>query len=102
MINVIAIVTTQPGKRAELLHAIHRNLLAIRAEDGCIEFGPTIDASGPRDLQVPLGDDVLVLVEKWASVEALEAHLQAPHMIEYFARTQALVAHAVVHVLSAA
>ena len=67
-----------------------------------MEFEPTVDAPGPKDLQTALGDDVLLLVEKWASAEALEAHLQAPHMIEYFASMKDLVAHAVVHVRSKA
>lgn len=102
MIHVIAIITTQAGKPAELLHAIHRNLPAIHAEDGCLEFGPTVDAPGPKDLQRPFGDNVLVLVEKWASVEALEAHLQAAHMTEYFSRTKDLVVDAIVHVLAGA
>ena len=36
-------------------------------------------------------DNVVTVVEKWASVEALEAHLMAPHMLEYRKRVKPMV-----------
>jgi len=36
-------------------------------------------------------EDVVVIVEKWESVEALEAHLMAPHMLEYRKTSRDLV-----------
>ena len=44
MIHVIAIITTQPGKREEVLGHFRANVPAVHAEEGCIEYGPTVDA----------------------------------------------------------
>ena len=44
MIHVLAVITTKPGKRAEVLAAFHANMPAVHAEAGCIEYGPVIDA----------------------------------------------------------
>jgi quinol monooxygenase YgiN len=41
--------------------------------------------------QVAPQDDVVTVVEKWESVEALEAHLMAPHMLEYRKTVKPLV-----------
>jgi len=100
MIHVIATITTHPGKREELLAATRANLPAVRAEPGCIAFAPVVDDAGAASIQTRLGDDSFVLIEQWSSVQALETHLQAPHMLAHFAATSHLVANAVVHVLS--
>ena len=34
-------------------------------------------------MQEPAGDDAVIVVEKWEGLEALQAHLKAPHMTEY-------------------
>ena len=41
MIHVVAIITTLPGKRAEVLTAFLANVPAVLAEDGCIEYTAT-------------------------------------------------------------
>jgi quinol monooxygenase YgiN len=43
-----------------------------------------------------------VVVEKWASLDALKAHVAAPHMAAYAAKTKDLIARRVIHVLSPA
>jgi quinol monooxygenase YgiN len=48
----------------------------------------------------PAGPDTFMVIEKWASLDALKAHAAAPHMADYAARTRPLVANRVVHVLS--
>jgi len=45
---------------------------------------------------------VIVVIEKWESMEALEAHAAAPHRKAYAARTKELLASRVIHVLSPA
>lgn len=88
MIHVIATITAKPGKRAELLAEFNRNVPAVRAEDGCIEYRPTVDVASGLMVQGPLRDDVILVIEKWASLEALKAHTQAPHMAEYRVRVK--------------
>ncbi|MGZ8269398.1 MAG: putative quinol monooxygenase, partial [Burkholderiales bacterium] len=39
MIHVIAIITAKPGQREKIFEVARANLAAVRAEDGCIEYG---------------------------------------------------------------
>ena len=74
MIHVIAIITTKPGKRDEVLSHFRANVPAVHAEKGCIEYGATIDADGMGSFQTKFGADTFVVVEKWESTDALKAH----------------------------
>lgn len=97
MIHVLAILTAKPGRRAEVLEAFHANIPAVRAEAGCLEYGPAIDADGLGDAK--FGPDTFVVIEKWESPEALAAHAKSAHMAAYMAKTQALIASRAIHVL---
>lgn len=102
MIHVVALITTQPGMRAKVLEAFNANVPAVRAEDGCIEYGPAIDAEGLGSFQAKVGPDTFVVIEKWRDVAALKAHAAAPHMAAYAAKVKDMLAGRVVHVLSPA
>ncbi len=92
MIRVIAIVTAKPGRREEILAAFRANVPAVRAEKGCIEYGPTIDAEGFGAFQAKMGPDTFVVIETWADADALKAHAAAPHMKAYGEKTKDLIA----------
>lgn len=83
MIHVIATLTTAPGRREELIAAFQELAPKVHAEQGCIEYGTAVDIATTIGAQQPLRDDVLMVIEKWESVAALEAHLGAPHMEEF-------------------
>lgn len=100
MIHVLAFITTQPGKRDEVLAAFRDNVPAVHAEDGCIEYGAAVDAAGVGPIQTEMGPDSFVVVEKWRDVAALQAHAAAPHMAAYAQRTRPLIARRTIHVLS--
>jgi quinol monooxygenase YgiN len=102
LIHVIAIVTAKPGQRAAILDAFRANMPAVHAEQGCIEYGPAVDAADSISFATKFGDDVLVVVEKWESAEALKAHAASAHMAAYAAKTRDLIATRVIHVLSPA
>ena len=102
MIHVIAIITAKPGQRDHILAAFRANMPAVRAEAGCIEYGPAIDAEGMGRIQTPFGPDTFVVIEKWESREALAAHAAAPHMAAYAAKTKEWIASRVIHVLAPA
>jgi quinol monooxygenase YgiN len=102
MIHVVAVITAKPGQREALLAAVKENLPAVLAEEGCIEYGPVVDAEGFGRFQAPLGPDAFVMLERWASADALKAHARAPHMAEYAAKTAELVAERAIHILTAA
>jgi quinol monooxygenase YgiN len=99
MVYVTAIITAKPGLRAELLKLVHANLAAVRAEQGCIEYGPAIDVPDFGGSQAVLGEDTFVFIEKWESAEALRVHFTQPHMIDYREKSKELIATRSVHVL---
>lgn len=100
MIHVIAIITTKPGKRDEVLTHFRANVPAVHAEDGCIEYGPAIDAT--TGTPTKFGDDTFVVIEKWESADHLKAHAASPHMKAYGEKTRDLLANRVIHVLQSA
>ncbi len=102
MIHVLAMITTKPGQRAAMLEAFHANAPAVRAEDGCIEYSAAVDQDVFGSRQATFGPDSFVVIEKWASSEALKAHAVAPHMVAFAAKTKDLVASRAIHVLSPA
>ena len=81
MIVVLASIELNGGKREEFLAEFRRLVPLVRAEKGCIEYFPSVDHATHLPVQGPLRDEVVVVVEKWESVAALEAHLIAPHMM---------------------
>ena len=99
MIHVIAIITAKPGLRAQVLEAFQANREAVLAETGCIEYGAAVDAAGLPTSKGSFGPDTFVVVEKWDSLAALQAHAAAPHMVAYGAKTKELTASRMIHVL---
>ena len=75
------------------------NAVNVRAEKGCIEYQATVDADPKLKAQTPFGPDTFVVIEKWESEEALQAHFKAPHMAAYAEKTRDHVANRVIHIL---
>ena len=100
MIHVIAVITAKPGKREEILRHFRANVPAVRAEAGCMEYGAAVDAENALKFQTKWGPDTFLVVEKWDSLDALQAHAAAPHMAAYGAKTKELIASRVIHILS--
>ncbi|MFZ4649858.1 MAG: putative quinol monooxygenase [Rubrivivax sp.] len=99
MIHVVAVITAKPGQREKILEAVRANVPAVRAEAGCIEYGPAVDLDPALPVQTPYGPDTFLVIEKWESVDALKAHAVAPHMQAYAARVKDFIATRLVHVL---
>ena len=99
MIHVLAIITAKPGQRDALLQLFHGIVATVRAEAGCIEYGPVVDVAGAEPA---FGPDTFVVVEKWESEAALKAHSVAPHMLAYGAVAKELIAARAIHVLQPA
>ncbi|BBO84677.1 quinol monooxygenase [Desulfosarcina ovata subsp. sediminis] len=101
MIHVIASILVKAGKADEFLEMFKANVPSVKAEPGCIAYMPTIDVDAglpPQDLD----PDRVVIIEKWESLDALHAHLKAPHMLAYRERTRDLVEKTVLNVLQEA
>jgi quinol monooxygenase YgiN len=102
MVIVLARIEVAPGRRAEFLDEFRRLMPLVRAEAGCLEYGPAVDAVTALSRQTKLGEDVVLIVEKWESLWHLEAHLAAPHMTPYRERVKDLVQSVQLHVLEPA
>jgi quinol monooxygenase YgiN len=102
MIHVIAVITAKPGQRASILTHFRANVPAVRAEQGCIEYGAAVDADPALSIQTKCGPDTFLVVEKWESMDALKAHAAAPHMAAYGAKTKEFIASRVIHILQPA
>jgi quinol monooxygenase YgiN len=88
MIYVIATLDLAPGTRSAFLAEFAKVVPLVRAENGCIEYAPAIDADTDIPSQARMGPDRVTIVEKWASVDALRAHDAAPHMQAYRGRVK--------------
>ena len=82
MINVLAFIRVKEGKRDDFVRIFKANVANVLAENGCIEYAPTVDVDAGLDPQV-LDANLVTIVEKWDSLEALRDHLVAPHMKAY-------------------
>ena len=100
MIHVLATITLQPGTRTRFLEHFARLEPLVRAEDGCLEYGAAVDVPSGLSAQPPLRSDAVVVIEKWASLTALEAHLDAPHMHAYRGAVAAYVTGTELQVLA--
>ena len=82
-VRVVAVLRAQPGSGAEVLRLWPELSAQVHAEDGCLEY----------DLHRVAGDeDRFVVLERWASVEALATHGRSPHMREFGRTAAALMA----------
>jgi quinol monooxygenase YgiN len=98
MIHVIATVRTAAGRRDDFLRAFRQLVPLVRAETGCLEYGPAVDLQTLISDQ-PIRGDVVTVIEKWESVAALQDHLAAPHMLRYRENVKDLVAGLEIRVL---
>lgn len=98
MIHVLASIRVRPGRITEFLEIFTANVSNVRAENGCIEYAPAVDAVTDISVQL-IQPGVVTVIEKWDSVEALKAHLAAPHMITYKEAVKDMVEHVEVKIL---
>ena len=65
-------------------------MLKVREEKGCIEYVPLVDIDAKLAPQT-LDDNVVTIIEKWESLQALRDHLEAPHMLAYREKVKNIV-----------
>jgi quinol monooxygenase YgiN len=99
MIVVLAEIEVVDGQRESFLAEFHRLMPLVHAEVGCIEYAPTVDIPTEISVQAALRPLVVTIVEKWESVDALKAHLVAPHMHDYRLRVKNFVKGVTIRVL---
>jgi quinol monooxygenase YgiN len=88
MIHVLATLDLAPATREAFLTEFRKIIPDVKAENGCIEYGPAVDADSDLPNHFRIGPDRVMVIEKWESVAALKAHSTAPHMLAYRARVK--------------
>jgi quinol monooxygenase YgiN len=99
MIHVIATIELAAGKREAFLAEFRKVVPLVRAEKGCLAYGPAVDLACDLPAQAAPRAHVVTVIEQWEDLAALKAHLAAPHMIEYRGRVKDLVAKVSLQVL---
>jgi quinol monooxygenase YgiN len=82
-LHVLARARSRPETRAALRAALWANLLASRAEPGCLRYDLVGGTADP---------DEFVTIELWRSAADVEAHMRTPHVAALLAAVPALVA----------
>lgn len=98
MIHVIAQIELKPGTREDFLREFHRIVPLVRKEAGCLDYGPTVDAETDIANQ-HRNPRRVTIIERWESVEHLQAHLSAPHMVEYRPKVKPFIERTTLDVL---
>lgn len=76
---VVATIRPLPGRRDDVIAVMEATIARVHAEDeGCELYA------------LHEGEDRLVMIEKWASEEALDAHDRGPALVELIAKTKDL------------
>jgi len=70
-LNVIAVIKAKEGKESETKQALQSLVGPTRTETGCIDFD-LYQANDDRS--------TFMFYENWTSQEALNAHMQTPHI----------------------
>ena len=101
MISVVASIIVKPGAKEEFIRIFKANVPNVLAEKGCIEYLPTVDFDSGIPVQ-ERDDNVVTIIEKWETMEDLDAHGKAPHMAAYREKSKDLVASISIKVLTEA
>jgi quinol monooxygenase YgiN len=101
MINVIASVRVKAGKVPEFLEVFKSNIPRVKKERGCIEYFPAVDIQADLPGQI-LDENVVTIIEKWESLEALREHLNSPNMQDQHKKEKGIVEEVTAKVLQEA
>lgn len=91
MLYVVAAVELFEGKRGEYLKELNEVIPDVRAEVGCIEYGPATDVATDIPVQEAVNQDVVTIIERWTDIQALKDHLSTHHMKTYREATKSMV-----------
>jgi quinol monooxygenase YgiN len=81
--TLVATLVAKPEKRSELLDILLGQVAPSRAEAGCLNYDLHCDKEDPN---------VFVFYENWVNREALDRHLEEPHLRPLMARRDELLA----------
>ncbi len=82
MIHVIASIRVKEGSLEEYVALFKENVPNVLEEDGCVQYVPCVDADTGWKAQ-DLDGQRMMVIEKWETMDALQAHSRAPHMAAF-------------------
>ncbi len=83
MIYVIATVELINGRSKEYLNEFNNVSSHVRAEAGCLQYCAAKDKKTGIQVQEPINENTVTIIERWTDIDALKAHISAPHMATY-------------------
>lgn len=81
-VTVTARSKAKPGREKDLENALRAVVPPTHQEEGCLRYAVHRSTDDPG---------AFLIVEKWSSMEALQAHLATPHVQELFRKAPELV-----------
>jgi quinol monooxygenase YgiN len=82
-ITVTARAQAKPGKEKDLEAALRAVTIATHGEPGCLRYAVHRNRENPA---------VFLVVERWSSIDAHNAHMTTPHVQDLFRKVPDLVA----------
>ncbi len=98
MIHVLASIKVKEDSLNDFIEIFKANVPDVLEEQGCLGYEPTQDLSTGLPIQ-ETATSTITVIEKWESMEVLQAHLSAPHMVEYKDKTKDMVESLTVKIL---
>ena len=83
LLTVVADLVAKPGKEEELRQVLLGLIEPTRKEEGFVQYDLHVSTDDPRRF---------VFYENWTSREALDRHLQTPHLQAFIAAADELLA----------
>jgi quinol monooxygenase YgiN len=90
MINVIASIKVNASDLDSFIQVFKSNIPNVLNEEGCVEYSAAVDFKTDIPIQ-EVDSTIVTVIEKWESITMLQAHLTAPHMIQYKAQVKGMV-----------
>lgn len=72
-LSVVVFIEVIPGQREAQINAFKKVELLVLAEEGCLQYELKADQDN---------ENRFVIIERWASADALAAHAVSTHMVE--------------------
>jgi quinol monooxygenase YgiN len=101
MIHVIATIKAREGQRDALIAAFREILPDVRAKAGCLEYALALHLRSGFPGQPAFDDNEFIIVEKWADLAALQAHIASPTYQAWYVHLWHLVGGASMQVFEA-
>ena len=81
---------SKSSERDAFIEIFKANVPKVLEEEGCVEYSATVDFQTNIPIQ-ETNANVVTVIEKWESLPHLEAHFNAPHMLEYKSKVEGMV-----------